>query len=307
MYFPGDGKRFPWMTFYQSEASIAAMGANWFEMDLDKVIGLAYWGAIDYLGESQGWPAKGWSQGVFDLSLEPKPKAYFMKSFLKPEEPVVHIGIIDKKGDAMWNGVQTGNDGMSDHWHRAEGSVVSLITYTNADEVELVCNGKSLGRKENPVDDPKMRNQIRWKDVHYEPGYLEAIARKDGQIVARHKIETTDEPVSLKAEPDNQQWKADGMDLQHVRIVAVDKKGRRVQTAGQRVEFSLEGDAKIAGVVNGDIYSSELTVGPSRLLYNGTCTVILRAGCTPGKVQLTATADGLKKTLVKLQTTAQQP
>ena len=307
MYFPGDGKRFPWMTFYQSEASIAAMGANWFEMDLDKVIGLAYWGAIDYLGESQGWPAKGWSQGVFDLSLEPKPKAYFMKSFLKPEEPVVHIGIIDKKGDAMWNGVQTGNDGMSDHWHRAEGSVVSLITYTNADEVELVCNGKSLGRKENPVDDPKMRNQIRWKDVHYEPGYLEAIARKDGQIVARHKIETTDEPVSLKAEPDNQQWKADGMDLQHVRIVAVDKKGRRVQTAGQRVEFSLEGDAKIAGVVNGDIYSSELTVGPSRLLYNGTCTVILRAGCTPGKVQLTATADGLKKTVVKLQTTAQQP
>ena len=97
------------------------------------------------------------------------------------------------------------------------------------------------------------------------------------------------------------------MDLQHVRIVAVDKKGRRVQTAGQRVEFSLEGDAKIAGVVNGDIYSSELTVGPSRLLYNGTCTVILRAGCTPGKVQLTATADGLKKTVVKLQTTAQQP
>ena len=157
------------------------------------------------------------------------------------------------------------------------------------------------------MDDPKMRNQIRWKDVHYEPGYLEAIARKDGQIVARHKIETTDEPVSLKAEPDNQQWKADGMDLQHVRIVAVDKKGRRVQTAGQRVEFSLEGDAKIAGVVNGDIYSSELTVGPSRLLYNGTCTVILRAGCTPGKVQLTATADGLKKTVVKLQTTAQQP
>ena len=79
MYFPGDGRRFPWMTFYQSEAAVSAMGPNFFEMNLDKVIGLAYWGAIDYLGESQGWPAKGWAQGVFDISLEPKPKAYFMK------------------------------------------------------------------------------------------------------------------------------------------------------------------------------------------------------------------------------------
>ncbi|MBR1548031.1 MAG: beta-galactosidase, partial [Prevotella sp.] len=31
MYFPGDGRRFPWMTFYQSEASTQAMGQNFFE------------------------------------------------------------------------------------------------------------------------------------------------------------------------------------------------------------------------------------------------------------------------------------
>jgi beta-galactosidase len=84
MYFPGDGRRFPWMKFYQSEASVSAMGENYFAMDLDKVIGLAYWGAIDYLGESQGWPTKGWAQGVFDIALEPKPKAYYMKSFFNP-------------------------------------------------------------------------------------------------------------------------------------------------------------------------------------------------------------------------------
>ena len=43
------------------------MGPNFYEMDLDKVVGLAYWGAIDYLGESMGWPIKGWNQGVFDI------------------------------------------------------------------------------------------------------------------------------------------------------------------------------------------------------------------------------------------------
>ena len=295
MYFPGDGKRFPWMKFYQSEASIAAMGQNYFEMDLQKVIGLAYWGAIDYLGESQGWPAKGWSQGVFDIELNPKPKAYYMKSFLKPEEPVVHIAVIEKKGDVMWNGVQTGNDGMSDHWNRVEGQTLSLVTYTNAEEVELVLNGKSLGKQHNDVKNAKMRNQIRWNDVKYESGKLVAIARTNGHEVARHQIETTGEAVSLKAEADNSGWQADGMDLQHVQIVAVDKKGRRVQTAQGDVTFSIDGPADIMGVINGDINSNEMTVGNKRSLYNGTCTAILRAKQgEKGEVLLTASAPGMK-------------
>ena len=295
MYFPGDGRRFPWMKFYQSEASVAAMGQNFFEMDLEKVIGLAYWGAIDYLGESQGWPAKGWSQGVFDLELNPKPKAYYMKSFFKPEEPVVHIGVIEKKGDMMWNGVQTGSDGMSDHWNRVEGQTLSLVTYTNAEEVELVLNGKSLGKKQNNLKDAKMRNQIRWNDVEYHPGKLVAIARTNGREVARHQIETTSEAVRLKAEADNSKWQADGMDLQHVQIVAVDKKGRRVQTAQGEVTFTVEGPAEIVGVVNGDINSDEMLVGNKRSLFNGTCTVILRSkhGET-GIVTLTASAPGMK-------------
>ena len=303
MYFPGDGKRFPWMKFYQSEASIAAMGQNYFEMDLQKVIGLAYWGAIDYLGESQGWPAKGWSQGVFDLELNPKPKAYYMKSFLNPDEPVVHIAVVEKKGDIMWNGVQTGNDGMSDHWNRAEGQTLSLVTYTNADEVELVLNGKSLGKQQNDVKNAKMRNQIRWNNVKYEPGKLVAIARTNGREVARHQIETTGEAVRLKAEADNAVWQADGLDLQHVQIVAVDKKGRRVQTAMSEVTFRVEGPADIVGVINGDINSNEMTVGNKRSLYNGTCTVMLRSKKgEKGEVLLTASAPGMKPVKIKLQT-----
>jgi beta-galactosidase len=279
------------------------MGQNYFEMDLQKVIGLAYWGAIDYLGESQGWPAKGWNQGVFDIELNPKPKAFYMKSFFKPEEPVVHIGVIEKKGDMMWNGVQTGNDGMSDHWNRMEGQSLSLVTYTNADEVELVLNGKSLGKKQNSLKDAKMRNQIRWNDVKYQPGKLVAIARTNGREVARHQIETTTEAVRLKAEVDNAEWKADGMDLQHVQIVAVDKKGRKVQTAVGEVTFSVEGPADIVGVINGDINSNEMTTGYKRSLYNGTCTAILRSKKGErGQVVLTATAPGMKPIKLPLKT-----
>ena len=302
MYFPGDGRRFPWMKFYQSEASVAAMGQNYFEMDLDKVIGLAYWGAIDYLGESQGWPAKGWAQGVFDIALNPKPKAYYMKSFFKPEENVCHIAIVDRKGDQMWNGVQTGNDGMSDHWNRVKGQNVSLIVYTNAEEVELLLNGKSLGKKLNDVKNAKVRNQIRWNNVPYEPGKLVAIARNGGEEVCRDVIETTGEAVALVALDDDYpaQWKADGMDLQHVKVVAVDKKGRTVQTIDKEVTFTVEGPADIVGVINGDINSDELTVGNKRRLYQGNCTLILRSQKQHGRVVVKAEAPGLKPAKLKL-------
>jgi beta-galactosidase len=300
MYFPGDGRRFPWMTFYQSEASTSAMGPNFFEMNLDKVIGLAYWGAIDYLGESQGWPAKGWAQGVFDISLEPKPKAYFMKSFFMPNEPLVHIAVIDSKNDVMWNGVQTGNDGMSDHWCRQPGTELTLVTYTNADEVELRLNGKSLGKKQNPKGDSKQRNQIKWEGITYADGKLEAVAYNSGKAVARHQIETTGKAVSLRVTPEDSEWRADGTDLMHLRIEAVDNKGRRVPMAQDELKFEIEGDASIVAVSNGDINSDELNVTDHRHLWNGSALVILRAGKTASKVTLKTSADGYKtvKTLL---------
>ncbi|MBQ9223655.1 MAG: DUF4982 domain-containing protein [Prevotella sp.] len=302
MYFPGDGRRFPWMNFYQSEASVSAMGPNYFEMNLDKVIGLAYWGVIDYLGESQGWPAKGWVQGVFDISLEPKPKAYFMKSFFKAEEPEVHIAVASAQKDVMWNDVQIGNAGMNDHWNYKPGADLTLYTFTNADEVELLLNGKSIGKKKNPKDDPKQRNQIKWEHVKYAEGTLQAIAYNNGKAVARHKIETTGKAVRLIVTPDNSHWQADGMDLQHVRIEAVDKKGRRVPMAQDELTFSVEGDARIVAVTNGDNNSEELNVQDHRRLWNGSAMVILRSGQNPSKVQLRVTSPAFKTVTTKLET-----
>jgi beta-galactosidase len=301
MYFPGDGRRFPWMTFYQSEASISAMGMNWFEMNLDKVIGLAYWGAIDYLGESQGWPAKGWEQGVFDIALEPKPKAYYMKSFFS-DEPVVHIAIVENKNsNVMWNGVQTGNSSMSENWNRTAGSKVNLITYTNCQEVELLLNGKSLGKQKNSSN-PKLRNQISWKDIPYNEGRLEAVAYDNGKAVARHAIATTGKAVKLTVTTDNANWQADGQDLQHLRIIAIDSKGRRVNFANDELRFEVEGDAKIVAVTNGDITSDELNVTDHRRLWNGSAMVILRAGKTPSKITLKTFSDKYKTVTTKLET-----
>lgn len=298
MYFPGDMKRYPEKMFYQSEASTAAMGPNFYEMDRNKVLGLAYWGAIDYLGESMGWPVKGWNQGVFDLSLQPKPDAYFVKSMFS-DEPTVHIGIIEKAGgNVQWNGINVSAGKLSENWNREAGEKVSLYTYTNGDEVELFLNGKSLGVKKNS-DDPKLRARIKWDGIAYAPGTLLAVARKNGKVVARHQIETTGEAVALKLVPDAENWHADGQDLMHVRVFAVDKKGRRVmdlkdKNAFSNLTFMVKGDADIVAVDNGNINSDELHVGKKQLnktaeraLYQGSALVILRAGTQPSKVELT--------------------
>lgn len=313
MYFPGDMKRYPEKTFYQSEASVAAMGPNFYEMDRDKVLGLAYWGAIDYLGESMGWPVKGWNQGVFDLSLQPKPDAYFVKSMFS-EEPVVHIGIIEKSGgNIQWNGINVSAGKLSENWNREVGEQVSLYTYTNADEVELFLNGKSLGVKKNS-EDPKLRARIKWDNIAYAPGTLVAVAKKNGKVVARHQIETTGEAVALKLVPDAENWHADGKDLMHVRIYAVDKKGRKVLNvkdakAFDKLTFQVKGDANIVAVDNGNITSDELHIGKTQLektiqrhLFQGSALVILRASDKPGKIELSVAGEKMKAKKLVLNT-----
>ena len=313
MYFPGDSKRYPEKTFYQSEASVAAMGPNFYEMDRDKVIGLAYWGAIDYLGESMGWPVKGWNQGVFDLSLQPKPDAYFVKSMFT-DEPTVHIGVIEKSGgNIQWNGINVSAGKLSENWNREAGEKVSLYTYTNGDEVELFLNGKSLGVKKNS-NDPKLRARIKWDNIAYAPGTLVAVAKKNGKVVARHQIETTGEAVALKLVPDVETWHADGKDLMHVRIYAVDKKGRRVLNmkdakAFDKLTFTVKGDANIVAVDNGNIASDELHIGKTQLeksiqrnLFQGSALVILRAGDKPGKIELSVAGEKMKAKKLVLNT-----
>jgi beta-galactosidase len=168
--------------------------------------------------------------------------------------------------------------------------------------VELLLNGRSLGRKQNDRTNPKVRNQIRWDKFDYEPGTIEAVARNAGKIVARHRVETAGEAVKLIMVPDVQTWRADGIDIQHITVQAVDKKGRIVPQANHDVQFTVEGDARLVAVSSGDHYSDELTQTDHRRLYEGRALAILRAGRQPSTITLTAIAPGLKSAKLKLIT-----
>lgn len=293
-------KHAPDMIIYQSEATTNELLAPFYGMDRDKMVGLAYWGAIEYWGESNGWPKKGWNYSFFNHALEPFPQAYLLKSAFS-ETPLVYIGVVDKESEKIeWNEQTTGTADVSSHWNRETGKHFNIYTYTNAEEVELLVNGKSIGVQKNNTD-VNSRNMIFWKKVPYLAGKITAIARTGGKEVARHQLETTGKAVALRMETENANWKADGMDLQYVKVYAVDSKGRKVPTATGEVNFEVSGQAKLIAVDNGDHMSDELSSGTKRQLHKGFAMVILRAEQNSGEVKIKASVKGLKSAEYKLQ------
>ena len=289
----------PGLIVYQSEATSSELTAPFFGMDQDKMVGLAYWGAIEYWGESNGWPKKGWNYSFFNHALEPYPQAYLIKSAFS-DEPLVHIGVVDSKKESIeWNDVTVGRMPLSSHWNRPEGSKQNLFTY----EVELLVNGKSFGIQKNKRDDIQSRNMIYWKDIPYgKGGNILAIARNNGKEVARHLLETTGKAKALKIELENADWKADGMDLQYVKVYAVDGKGRVVPAAEGEVTFEVSGEARLIAVDNGDHMTDELFSGNHKKLHQGFVMAILHSSQTGGDVKVKASLKGLKSAEKKMMT-----
>ena len=106
----------------------------------------------------------------------------------------------------------------------------------------------------------------------------------------------------MRVTPEDATWTADGTDLMHLRIEAIDSKGRRVPMAQDELHFAVEGDARIVAVSSGNHDSDELNVTDHRRLYNGSALVILRAGRNPSSVTLKTTSAAFKPVVTKLQT-----
>ncbi len=295
-------KHTPDMIIYQSEATTNELLAPYFGMDREKMVGLAYWGAISYWGESNGWPKKGWDYSFFDHSLEPSPQAYLIKSAFS-EKSEVHIGIVEDEGkNEEWNEQTSGTQKINENWNLQEGKTYNIYTYTNAEEVELFVNKKSIGIQKNSSD-INTRNRILWRNVPYSAGKLTAIARNSGKEVAKHQIETTEKATSLKIEAENTNLKADGMDLQYVKVYAIDSKGRKVYSANGEVTFEISGPANLYAVDNGDHYSNAVFEGNKVQMHHGFAMAILRSGIEPGKVKIKVNVSGFKPNQIIIQST----
>ncbi len=226
------------------------------------------WTGFDYRGEPTpyGWPSINSQFGIVDMCGFPKDYFYYYKAWWG-KEPSLHIF-------PHWN------------WHGREGDEIPVWAYSNLDEVELLVNGKSLGSQKVP-----RLGHVEWK-VKYEPGVIEAHGLKDGQVVLTEKRETTGEPVSIRLTADRTEINADGEDIACLKVEALDKDGRLVPTAGNKIAFNISGAGKLIGVGNGDPNCLESDKEPRRSLFNGLAQVIVQSTKRPGEIHVEAVKDG---------------
>lgn len=275
----------PWASTAEYWWRIAAT-RDWF-------MGGFAWTGFDYRGEPTpyGWPDINSHFGIMDMCGFPKTVYYYYQSWWTDKD-VLHIA-------PHWN------------WKSMTGKPVPVWVNTNADNVELFLNGKSLGKKDMPRN-----GHLEWV-VAYKPGKLEAVAYKHGKRLTA-AVETTGEPYKIVVHPSRTSVElAD--DAVAFNVSVVDRQGREVPDASNLLHFSISPDDKIIGVGNGDPSSHEpdqcADGAWQRLLFNGKCQVIVqtdRKGWTEsaplsaqnntsiGSLQFMVTGDGLQPAAVTL-------
>ncbi len=189
--------------------------------------GLFYWTGFDYRGESNpfSFPAVSSQYGLMDTCGFPKDGFHYLRA-MWTAQPVLHLY-------PHWN------------WAGREGLPIVVGAYTNHEEIELLLNGRSLGRKAVPQYD-----RVEWS-VLYEAGTLEARGYRAGKLVETTRLETTGPATQLVLTPDRTALVASGTDATPFTVEARDAQGRTVPTAGHLVRFTIAGGT-ILGVGNGD-------------------------------------------------------
>jgi len=258
------------------------------------VLGEFVWTGFDYLGEPtpygdrKDWPSRSSYFGIVDLCGFPKDRFYLYQS-VWTDKPMVHVL-------PHWN------------WSGREGQAIPVMAYTNAEQVELFLNGKSLGCKKRGVDTVELpvgpnisksrkfvtKYRLMWQ-VPYAPGTLRAVASTKGKQVAVDEVRTAGAPAKIVLSPDRATIGADGEDLSFVTVRVVDRDGVFCPLADNLVRFKLDGPGKIAAVDNGNAATVESFQADHRKAFNGMALAIVRSeqGHT-GKIRVTVNADGLQ-------------
>jgi beta-galactosidase len=254
----------------------ASTAETWWKLaaENDFWLGGFIWTGFDYRGEPTPyqWPNISSHFGIMDVCGFPKNIYYYYQSWWTDKD-VLHIS-------PHWN------------WKGKEGKPIDVWVNTNADNVELFLNGKSLGKKDMPRN-----SHLKWT-VNYEPGKVEAIAYKKGKRLTA-KVETTGAPHEVVLTPYKTTMYADGKDATVMNISVVDREGREVPDANNLISFRWTGDAKIIGVGNGDPSSHEPDKylddsAWQRRLFNGKAQVILQSGKKESIIKFEARSEGLQ-------------
>lgn len=235
----------------------------------DFLSGLFVWSGFDFLGEPLPYPfpARSAYYGIVDLAGFPK-DSYYMYQSEWTNKPVLHI---------------------FPHWNWKPGQIIDVWAYySQADEVELFLNGKSMGVKSKKGDDL----HVMWR-IPFEPGTLKAVSRKNHKVLLTKEIKTASAPYRIQLTVEKGAHALDGQGLAFVQAQIVDKNGNIVPNADNLIQFSTDSKGQIEATDNGNPTDLSSFKSNARKALNGLCLAILRPNNKAKAIQLTAKSAGL--------------
>lgn len=301
------------MGHYDQMQNFSNKNPNLVPFGKDYCIGSMIWTGYDYLGESMGYPAKGWSGALLRTNLERRPGYYILQSYWS-REPMVHFSVMDYSLED--EGVKEHWDSpiYADHWHfpQFHKTLIPYIIASNCDEVELYLNDKRFyipGPSECP-------NRLITGFLPWQPGTVRVVGIQNGEAVCEQLTVTPGPAVRLLFDGPGEAVSASVLLPQKREAVsagrseavflpaqkgyeklltvrAADEGGHPCFRESALVRFRVEGPARILSVDNGNIMSNEPYEETFIHLYHGAASVRIAFTGEPGRVAVYADADGM--------------
>ena len=308
-----DQIRFPGRVIAGTETWGHMMYTFWKETERNaNVIGDFVWTAMDYIGEAGGgavsfdgqarfgasYPYHLYGCGDFDICGFKRSQSYY-RDLLWGVRTEPFIAVLDPQhygkpiAFTPW-----GWEPVLDTWTfpGQEGKTTQVDVYAIDDEVELLVNGVSQGRKPAGA---AVQNKASF-DVAYQPGQIQAVGYTAGKETGRFRLGTAGEPASLCLSPDVSQVRANGADLVYVTIEVEDQEGTPVKYGEPLISVEVSGAGQLIAIGSGNPLSEEMYVGGQRKAFQGRVLAIVRSTDQAGEIALTAQAEGLPAARITL-------
>lgn len=309
----------------------AVASSAWYDVvQRDFVAGTYVWTGFDYLGEPTPWNGTGsgavgsWPSpknsyfGIVDTAGFPKDTYYFYQSQWNDDVHTLHIL-------PAWN---------ENVVAKGSGNKVPVVVYTDAAKVKLyftpkgstekrLIGEKSFTKKTTAAgytyqvyegtdkDSTAHKNMYLTWNVPWAEGTISAEAYDEnnrlipeGSTEGNASVTTTGKAAKLKADADRKTITADGKDLSYIEVDVTDANGHIVPDAANRVTFDVKGAGKLVGVDNGSSPDHDSYQADNRKAFSGKVLAIVQSTKEAGEITVTAKADGLQSSTVKIATTA---
>jgi beta-galactosidase len=292
-----DHELHPQRVIVGSETNPAKIARNWeLVREHPHVIGDFTWTGWDYLGESgigrmrygdddargggtgglmASYPWITANTGDIDITGFRRPVSYWREVVWGlRDEPYVAVRPPAHHGETanlrqMW----TFTDAIASwSWPGHEGRPTIVEVYADADEVELLVNGASVGRATVGESHPFVASV----ETTYAPGELTAIALRNGVETGRTSLTSASGATLLDVQVDRGHIEATDRDLAYVSIALVDAAGTLHSSEDRAVTVTVDGPAVLQGLGSGNPCTEETFGASAHDTFNGRALAVVR-------------------------------